>query len=653
MRTLRMAIVLGALLAWAGLAAAAGGGPDVFGYTWTDLAPYHWLDASNGTQLLLQDDVLAGPFEIGFPFDFYGTTYEQFYVGSNGRIVFVQQPETFHTPCIPSEAPYVGYIALYWDDLDPGSGGLIYTKVIGDEPNRYLIVEYNAVPLWSGAGDTLTAEAVLSEQTGDILLQYQNPSTEAGLNATVGLMSHDGVDGLPVLCRQGIIPVASSLLIQHPGFLSLTAADQAAAAPAGQTATYALAARNVTGVTTVIVLSLEGNAWSTTIAPDSLNLEPGETGLAQVTVTVPADAAWWDRDPLTVRAYDESDPTIAATVVLVTTAGPDWQVYSDLLPEPFQDQAVVGDGEWIYLLSNYEAPGISGTFIRFNLDGQVESLPDLEPAHNVTDGACLWHKLVFPGGLDADGQITDALFTFDIAAGEWLADYQLPVPTAQAAAVVLNEKLYVIGGFDGEHALDDVYVFYPGSATWHRRPSLLERRAQPNAGVVDGRIVVVGGYDGAYRDSAEMYDPQTGQWTMITPPPLEMPDSADCTCNGKLYLLGGQNDGAALDFVYEYDPVLDVWTPVSSLQTGRFATEADLLAGRIVTAGGMKELFVPTADAEALDLQCAAEVDDRTDDFGDRPDLDGDDDEGDDDTSPDGDGDHGDDDDNDEGCCGC
>jgi influenza virus NS1A-binding protein len=200
----------------------------------------------------------------------------------------------------------------------------------------------------------------------------------------------------------------------------------------------------------------------------------------------------------------------------------------------------------------------------------------------------------------------------------------------------------VIGGFDGEQALGKVWAFYPGSATWRRVASMNQPRRRPLAGAAGGRLIVVGGLDSEVY-TAEAYDPQTNQWSFISPPPVVLNNGADCTCNGKFYLLGGEIGEAASDAAYVYDPALDSWTPISRMQEGRFADEADLLDGSIVVAGGAVRVFTPTADAEALDLDCADELVRRPDEFGTRPDLDNpDDDEAD-------DKDEGDD----EGCCGC
>ena len=50
------------------------GGPDAFGYNWDRTMPFEWVDTSGGIQVPGGDDFCRGPYDIGFAFDFYGTT---------------------------------------------------------------------------------------------------------------------------------------------------------------------------------------------------------------------------------------------------------------------------------------------------------------------------------------------------------------------------------------------------------------------------------------------------------------------------------------------------------------------------------------------------------------------------------------------------
>ena len=82
------------------------GGPTPIQTTNYSVAPITYVNQTNtGNQLFMTDDSQQGPFNIGFTFCFFGQTYTQFWVGSNGWISFSPgQPITFTTQTIPTGA---------------------------------------------------------------------------------------------------------------------------------------------------------------------------------------------------------------------------------------------------------------------------------------------------------------------------------------------------------------------------------------------------------------------------------------------------------------------------------------------------------------------------------------------------------------------
>ena len=465
-------------------------------------------------------------------------------------------------------------------------------------------------------------------------------------------MSPLGDDGLSIICNNAALAPATSVRISHPPYITLNVEDDAAAAAPGATAVFTVEVRNVTGEDATVVFSMSDNDWTTNADPEQLALERGESGEIEVEVQVPANVLQWSLDEVTVTATWLQNPTLQVKRVLTTSAGPDWGVLSNALLAPVQKSAVVTDSNWIYVFSNYLAPGIAGTLYRFNLNGDSEQLDAADPAVNVTDGVYLWDKLVFAGGVDATGELTDKLSVYDLSDQEWLDDFTVPIPMALAATVVFNDRLYLIGGFDGEEALADVWRFNPSSATWTKLASMNQARMHPVAGIINDKIIVAGGADLVNLSSAEIYDFAEDVWSDISPLPEEMYAAADSTCNNQFFVIGGLVGDEALDIVYGYDPALNAWFPVSLLQTARFDTEADLLAGHIVIAGGNRSLFAPVNDAEMLDLGCADEIDMHDGDFGGEA-IDDDDDSVLDDDATDDDAADDDSGDDDEGCCGC
>lgn len=68
------------------------------------------------------------------------------------------------------------------------------------------------------------------------------------------------------------------------------------------------------------------------------------------------------------------------------------------------------------------------------------------------------------------------------------------------------------------------------------------RRCYVSVAVLDDHIYALGGYNGQERqNTVERYDPETNQWTMITPMNSQRSDAHACTLNNMIYITGGNN----------------------------------------------------------------------------------------------------------------
>jgi len=179
-----------------GYACAGAGGPDQFGYIWIDGnhaggPEFDWFEISDiGTRLPLTDES-AAYVNLPFSFPFYGTARSSISVCSNGYLMFgMASSKSANTP-IPDPCDPNDLIAVFWDDLDPGTAGNVY-YYYDQEANRF-IVEYQAVPRWSGEGE-YTFQAILYPN-GRILFQYLEMTGDSA-SATVGIENAAGTDGL-------------------------------------------------------------------------------------------------------------------------------------------------------------------------------------------------------------------------------------------------------------------------------------------------------------------------------------------------------------------------------------------------------------------------------------------------------------------------
>lgn len=155
---------------------------------------------NTGSQITMSDDSQLGPFPIGFTFCFFGNTYTQFHIGSNGWISFSpNQPTSYTSANVPSPATPVNSVLGVWQDWHPGLGGQIRYQTQGTAPCRKLVVSWINVPMFSCTTLTGTFHIVLYESTNVIEVHIQNKpncTTWAGGTAVQSIQNSNGTQAV-------------------------------------------------------------------------------------------------------------------------------------------------------------------------------------------------------------------------------------------------------------------------------------------------------------------------------------------------------------------------------------------------------------------------------------------------------------------------
>ena len=116
------------------------------------------LYLDNPTNISLTDDVWSGAVNIGFNFSFYGQTYNQCVVGSNGLITFNTAQANSYCPwSFAGAGPLPNFTVtgasnsamLTYQDINPSLGGQIQYQTIGTSPNRKFVVLYKDIYMFS------------------------------------------------------------------------------------------------------------------------------------------------------------------------------------------------------------------------------------------------------------------------------------------------------------------------------------------------------------------------------------------------------------------------------------------------------------------------------------------------------------------------
>lgn len=195
-------------------------GPDLYGYTCAGGDGFAAIDATQDSGLYADDGLIT--LALPFVFTFYGTDYSEVQASSNGTLQFGSGNAWFLNSCL-SEGPNPDMgdmIAPFWDDLDMTYAGFLETAVVGEEPNRIFVVEWDDAPRYGdNPDDRVTFSVQLFEGSNDIVFFYEDVGGLVdgnGRSATIGLQSAAQGLALQYSCDQAAVSDSRRLHFPHP-----------------------------------------------------------------------------------------------------------------------------------------------------------------------------------------------------------------------------------------------------------------------------------------------------------------------------------------------------------------------------------------------------------------------------------------------------
>ena len=197
---------------------------DTFGYSCSlvDL-PY---DEANTVVPITGDDVrgVVGTIALGFPITFYGQTYTQAHVCTNGFLELVGPSAGTcpfgNAPLPDTERPNAA-VYPFWDDLLVDASASIRTDTLGTAPNRRFVIEWRNVHFFLDTTRRVDFNVVLHEN-GQIVTQYRNIAAdgrEQGNSATIGIENAAGSVALQFSSSQAVLgpaPAVTSIRYRPP-----------------------------------------------------------------------------------------------------------------------------------------------------------------------------------------------------------------------------------------------------------------------------------------------------------------------------------------------------------------------------------------------------------------------------------------------------
>jgi hypothetical protein len=208
----------------------------------------------------------------------------------------------------------------------------------------------------------------------------------------------------------------------------------------------------------------------------------------------------------------------------------------------------------------------------------------------------------------------------------------MSVPRISLAAGVINNKLFAVGGyfFNGvsSRRLSLLEEYDPIADVCIQKASMPTSRARLAAGVVDGKLYTIGGGDidgenseynpaldiwvsktpslnheyglticefssvlfyigGLFSLSNTEYNPVNDSWAQRSPMPTPRQFLGGGAIDGKIYVVGGYNDGSgSLNIVEMYDTATDSWTPKAPMNSYRSELCVCVIGKKIYAIGG-------------------------------------------------------------------
>ena len=147
------------------------------------------------------DEGLTPTINLGFSFEFFGNSFSQIRVHSNGFVTFdIANPATtvnFNQTAIPNAAYPNNWIGL-WEDLDLTAGGSVQTYAIGSGAQQAFVINFVDVPRFANNAQTETYQIVLYE-TSNIIQIFSESVTGTGM--VQGIENGTGTSGFFVAGR--------------------------------------------------------------------------------------------------------------------------------------------------------------------------------------------------------------------------------------------------------------------------------------------------------------------------------------------------------------------------------------------------------------------------------------------------------------------
>jgi len=244
----------------------------------------------------------------------------------------------------------------------------------------------------------------------------------------------------------------------------------------------------------------------------------------------------------------------------------------------------------VYLIGGSDRHEADAAVYRYGSEGAWQAVASMP--YPLTQGAAVFldGKIYLAGGFDGR-VLRPELLHYDIAADIWNVGPAVPEGRFGYSLEALDGKLYLTGGASllYESVGDNCWRYDPAASTWEELSPMNTPRKQHGSAVLDGKLAVFGGisFDAGTRQtltSMEIYNQADDSWTAGAPMPVAFAQGASGMAGNAGWACGGWQDGSLSPSCYVYHADTASWTTGEAAPFGAFRMAAG--GGLPILAGG-------------------------------------------------------------------
>ncbi|CAF0897373.1 unnamed protein product [Adineta ricciae] len=223
---------------------------------------------------------------------------------------------------------------------------------------------------------------------------------------------------------------------------------------------------------------------------------------------------------------------------------------------------IVSTNDFIFAVGGYDRGDCLDTIEQYSpIEDRwtLLSVPMISRRGRVS-AAILNNKIYVCGGSDGQKELNTGECLDTQSMDKWLPISDLATPVAHGAMCNDDSYIYLIGGCEGDKCKSSCYRYDPDTNQWSTLNEMSYERSQAAVVHFNGKLYVFGGYQSNWcLSSCEILNLTTNEWSLG---PAMRENRRGCGAivyENKIFIVGGSNGVTSLASIEIFDPITNEW----------------------------------------------------------------------------------------------